>query len=213
MGFWERRVLPHLIEKACRSSEIKEERARVVPRARGRVLEVGVGSGLNLAFYDPAKVTELCGVDPSEPLLSRARERARDVQLKTNLVRGSAEALPFDDASFDTVLVTYSLCSVTDVARALSQMRRVLAPEGHLLFIEHGLSPEPDVARWQRLLTPAWRRVGGGCRLDRDIRGELRDAGFTLDDVSAHYGESPKWLGFTCEGAASKNRPGGPEAA
>lgn len=204
MGFWERHVLPRLIEKACRSTEIKEERGRIVPRARGRVLEVGVGSGLNLAFYDPAKVTELCGVDPSTPLLDRARVRAGAVEIKSTLVHASAEALPFDDASFDTVLVTYSLCSVTNVARALSEMRRVLRAEGQMLFIEHGLSPEPDVARWQRLLTPAWRRVGGGCCLDRDVRAELRAAGFFTADVSAHYGESPRWLGFTCEGSATK---------
>lgn len=203
MGFWERRVLPRLIEKACKSSEIKEERQRIVPRASGRVLEVGVGSGLNLAFYDPEKVREVVGVDPSQPLLDLARVRAKDVELDTTLQRASAESLPFGGASFDTVVVTYSLCSVADVGRALSEMRRVLRPKGRLLFIEHGLAPEADVARWQRIITPAWRRIGGGCRLDRDVRAELRAAGFTLDDVSAHYGDSPRWLGFTCEGSAT----------
>jgi ubiquinone/menaquinone biosynthesis C-methylase UbiE len=203
MGIWERRVLPHLIEKACRSSEIKEERGRIVPRATGRVLEVGVGSGLNLAFYEAGKVSEIVGVDPSAELLTKARERASDLTMPWTLLPGSAEALPCDAASFDTVVVTYTLCSVSSVAAALAEMARVLRPSGHVLFIEHGRAPDPDVVRWQRLITPFWRRVGGGCHLDRDIRAELLSAGFALDDVAAHYGESPRWLGFTVEGSAS----------
>lgn len=202
MSWWERRVVPWLIEKACRSEEILEERKRWIPRAHGEVLELGVGSGLNLAFYDPERVSRVVGIDPSAPLLAKARERAAEAKVPVELALAPAEQLPFGDQTFDSAVVTYSLCSVDDPARALAEVRRVLRPGGELLFVEHGLAPDPGPRRWQRWLTPAWSRVGGGCHLDRDIAGMLRDAGLVSDDLAATYTAGPRWLSFTYQGTA-----------
>ena len=202
MSLWADRVLPLLVEKACRSTAILEERRRWIPRAHGDVLELGVGSGLNLAFYDAAKVARLTGLDPSAPLLARAATRVAKAPVPVELVRGHAEALPFPDAAFDSAVITYSLCSVEDPARVLAELRRVLRPDGELFFVEHGLAPDARTRRWQRGLTPVWRRIAGGCHLDRDIAAILRDAGFVSDDLSAAYADGASWLSYTYEGTA-----------
>jgi len=168
----------------------------------GEVLELGVGSGLNLAFYDTARVAKVTGIDPSAPLLERARPRAAEAAVAVELVEAAAEQLPFADASFDSAVITYSLCSVDDPACALAELRRVLRPDGELVFVEHGLAPDPATRRWQHRLTPIWRRLGGGCRLDRDISGLLRGAGYQLDELSAAYSDGARWLSFTYQGLA-----------
>lgn len=201
---WDARVLPGLVERACRSHAILEERKRWVPRASGHVLEVGVGSGLNLDFYDAQRVTSLIGLDPSGPLLKRARVRAASAPVPVELVEGDAQAMGFDRGRFDSVLVTYSLCSVEDPARALAEIRRVLTPNGRLIFVEHGLSPDPSTQRWQHRLTPLWRHVSGNCHLDRDVKRELEEAGFAFDEFAADYGEDgPRWLSFRYQGIAT----------
>jgi ubiquinone/menaquinone biosynthesis C-methylase UbiE len=202
-GFWDMRILPFLVEKACRSRTILEERRRAIPRAANHVLEVGVGSGLNLAFYDPARVTDVVGVDPSAPLLDRATLRARAARLPVELVRGSAEELPFDAGRFDDVVLTYTLCSVAHPARALAEMRRVLKPGGRLIFVEHGLAPDARPRRWQKRITPSWRRLSGNCHLDRDVASELEASGFAVLEMNAAYTGAPRWLTFTYEGIAS----------
>lgn len=202
MSLWADRVLPHLVEKACRSAAILAERKRWVPRAHGDVLEVGVGSGLNLAFYDASKVSKVTGLDPSAPLLARAASRVSTAPVPVDLHRGYAEHLPFPDRVFDSAVITYSLCSVEDPSRALAELRRVLRPGGELVFVEHGLARDASTRRWQRWLTPVWRRVGGGCRLDRDIAALLRDAGFHSEDLHAEYSEGAHWLSYTFEGTA-----------
>jgi ubiquinone/menaquinone biosynthesis C-methylase UbiE len=201
-SFWANRVLPHLVEKACRSTAILEERKRWVPRAHGNVLEIGVGSGLNLPFYDGAQVTKVTGIDPSAPLLARANRRATDAPFATELVCGHGERLPFESHSFDSAVVTYSLCSVDDPIAVLAEVRRALRPEGELLFVEHGLARDAATQRRQRMLTPVWRRVAGGCRLDRDIGCLLDDGGFEVADLSADYAEGAKFLSFTYAGTA-----------
>jgi ubiquinone/menaquinone biosynthesis C-methylase UbiE len=202
VSLWADRVLPWLVEKACRSGAILEERKRWVPRARGEVLEVGVGSGLNLAFYDAATVSRVTGLDPSAPLLARARRRAEEALVPVELTRGHAEQLPFADHAFDSAVITYSMCSLADPARALAELRRVLRPGGELVFVEHGLAPDTRIARWQRRLTPVWRRLGGGCHLDRDIAAILRAAGYRTDDLHAGYSEGARLLSYTFEGTA-----------
>ncbi|MBA3819814.1 MAG: class I SAM-dependent methyltransferase [Deltaproteobacteria bacterium] len=207
-GFWDARVLPALIERACRSHAILEERKRWVPQASGDVLEVGVGSGHNLALYDPARVTSIMGLDPSVPLLDRARARASSALVAVELIEGDAQRLPFAAARFDTVMMTYTLCSIPDPARALREIRRVLRPDGQLVFIEHGRAPDASTYRWQRRLTPVWRRIGGNCHLDRDVKCELDEAGFACADLAADYSEEgPRWLSFTYQGIARVERP------
>ena len=201
-SLWGDRVVPWLIEKACRSAEILEERKRWIPRARGEVLELGVGSGLNLAFYDARTVTRVTGIDPSSPLLARAAVRARQAPVEVELVQASAEQLPFPDRAFDAVVVTYALCSVADPARALAEVRRVLRPGAELVFVEHGLASNPGPRRWQRRITPAWARVAGGCHLNRDIAGLLRAAGLHSDDLVTGYTAGPRWLSYTYQGTA-----------
>ena len=202
MGLWARYVLPVLVEKACRSSAILEERQRWVPRAHGQVLELGVGSGLNLAFYDPARVEHVTGIDPSPALLARAAQRVGSAPVPVELVACGAEKLPFPDAAFDSALVTYSLCSVAEPALALAEVRRVLRPGGELIFVEHGLASDVGTQRWQHRLTPLWRRVGGGCHLDRDLPAILRAAGYHHDELQAAYAEGASWLSYTYEGIA-----------
>jgi ubiquinone/menaquinone biosynthesis C-methylase UbiE len=202
MPLWSDRVLPHLIDTACRSRAILEERRRWIPRAHGRVLEIGIGSGLNLVFYDPDRVERIIGIDPSPPLLARAEVRARKTEVPVELVEAAAERLPLPDASFDSAVITYTLCSVADPVHALDEIRRVLRPGGELVFVEHGLAPDPGPRRWQRRLTPVWRRVSGGCHLDRDIPELLERAGYQLDELAAAYVPGARWLSFTFEGSA-----------
>lgn len=177
---WDARVLPWLVEKACRSTTILAERKRWVPEAAGCVLEVGIGSGLNLAFYDPGRVTRVIGIDPSAQLLARARARVADAPVPVELVEAALESLPLPDHHVDSALMTYVLCSVGDPPRALAELRRVLRPGAPLYFVEHGRAEAPSTRRWQARVTPAWRAVSGNCHLDRDIAGLLRAAGFAL---------------------------------
>lgn len=197
MGIWEDHVLPYLVEKACRSHAILQERERIVPRATGDVLEIGVGSGLNLAFYDAERARSVVGIDPSRPLLERARRRADEARVRVSLIEASAERLPFADARFDSAVLTYTLCSVADPARALAEIKRVLRPGSRLFFVEHGLAPDDGPRAWQRRLTPYWRKVSGNCHLDRDASRDLVRAGFVVDELATRYDEGPRWLSFT----------------
>lgn len=191
MGLYSKYVLPHLIHLACGSRPIMRQRSKVVPQARGRVLEIGVGSGLNLPFYDSAHVTEIHGLDPAPELAARARRAASGIPMDVEFVVASAEEIPLEDTSFDTVVVTYTLCSIPDLGAALREMRRVLVPDGSLLFCEHGLAPDPGVERWQDRINPVWKRVAGGCNLNRDIPELLRVSGFDTTHVESMY--IPGW--------------------
>jgi SAM-dependent methyltransferase len=180
---WDRGVYPHLLERVCGTRAIAAERARWVPQARGEVLEVGVGSGLNLPLLDPRRVTSFVGLEPSPPLLARAA--ARTTRVAATLVAGTAEAMPFDAARFDTVLLTYTLCSVDDPERALAEIQRVLRPGGTLVFVEHGAATSARRLRWQRRLTPLWRVVSGNCHLDRDVPRLIEGARLAITELDA----------------------------
>ncbi|MEO7092935.1 MAG: class I SAM-dependent methyltransferase, partial [Polyangiales bacterium] len=200
---WDERVYPHVLDRVCGSGSIAVERQRCVARATGHVLEVGVGSGLNLPLFEPPFVEDVFGVDPSAPLLARAAARPRAVPVE--LQQAVAEALPFDAERFDTVIFTYTLCSVDDPAKALREARRVLRPGGRLLFVEHGRSPDPAVARWQRRLTPLWRTVSGNCHLDRDVVHEIEAAGLVVDEIGGYQSHHrPGRLSFAYVGVASR---------
>ena len=180
---------------------VAERRAALVPQAAGSVLEIGIGSGHNLPFYSAA-VTRLQGVDPSAPLLAMARRKLDRVTFPVELVCQSAESLRLDARSIDTVVTTWTLCSVPDPLQALREIRRVLKPEGRLLFIEHGLSPDPKVHAWQRRLNPLWRRIGGGCNLDRRVDELIRSVGFRIAELRTTYLPGPRPMTYTYEGQA-----------
>jgi ubiquinone/menaquinone biosynthesis C-methylase UbiE len=202
MGFDEKMVLPRLLDLAMRNSRLADYRQETIRAARGVVLEIGVGSGLNLPLY-AAVVDRVFGIDPSPELLDHARKRMADALVPVTLVRASAEQLPFVNADFDTVVMTWTLCSIPDPSAALAEMRRVLKPGGRLLFVEHGLSPEPGIIRWQRRLTPCWKRIGGGCHLDRKMDDVIRAAGFRVDTLKTGYMRGPKTWTFLYQGTAT----------
>jgi ubiquinone/menaquinone biosynthesis C-methylase UbiE len=202
MGFYERWIVPRLLDLAMRNRLLDDYRQRTIETARGLVLEVGVGSGLNLPLYGSA-VTRVVGLDPSPELLRLASNRTADAVVPVSLLRGSAEHVPFRDAVFHAIVITWTLYSIPNPIAALTEMRRVLRPGGRLIFVEHGLSPEIRTARWQHRLTPYWRRISGGCHLDRKTDDLIRSAGFEIDAVETGYLKGPKPWTFMYQGVAT----------
>ncbi len=205
MDLYRHSILPRLIDWVMGQETLAEFRSRVVGGARGRVLEIGIGSGRNLPYY-AAAAGEVVGVDPSPELLAMARRStaaaSRPVTLPVTFVEQTAERLPFADESFDTVVVTWSLCSIPDPSAALREARRILKPGGELRFVEHGLAPAPGVQRWQHRVTPLWSRCSGGCHLDRRMDDLIRAAGFHITDLTKRYLPGPKIMTFMYEGTA-----------
>jgi ubiquinone/menaquinone biosynthesis C-methylase UbiE len=201
MSLYDRFILPRLIDLAMRSSEATRYRAATLAEAEGRVLEIGIGSGLNLPFYGSG-VREIVGVDPSAALLRMAAPRAAMASVPVSLVNRGGEELPFADASFDVAVTTWTLCSIKDAPAALAEMRRVLKPGGRLLFVEHGRAPDPGVAKWQTRLNPLWRRCAGGCNLDRPIAELIAAAGFRIERLETGYARAPRPMGFMYQGSA-----------
>ena len=201
MSFYQSRVLPYLVHMSMRQEGLSPYRRRVAAAAEGCILEIGVGSGINLPYYSERAV-QVVGLDPSTKLLSMAREAMRKSELRVELLHGSAETIPLPDNSVDTVVTTWTLCSISDVVRALSEMRRVLKPEGRLLFVEHGLSPDAKVRFWQNRLTPLWKRIGGGCHLNRPIGEMVQGAGFHIERMDTGYMDGPKPMTYMYEGIA-----------
>lgn len=202
MGFYAQYVLPRIIDLAMRNEETARVRAAWIPHARGEVLEIGIGSGLNLAFYS-SEVKHVYGVDPSVELQRIARKRARPGPMKVEFLSQSAEnPLPLANASIDTVVVTWTLCSIANAPNALQQMKRVLKPSGRLIFLEHGRAPDPGVAAWQDRLTPVWKRIAGGCHLNRKIDELIMGAGFRLAELKTCYLPGPRPMTYTYQGFA-----------
>lgn len=199
MGFYERRILPRLIHFSMRQKQLVPLREQLVAGARGRVLEIGVGSGLNLPFY-PREIEILLGLDPSADLLQMAKRHADWVHFPVELSEGHAEDIPLEDRAVDHVVMSWTLCSVADPGRALAEIRRVLRPGGSLLFIEHGRAAEPRVSRWQDRLTPLWRRVAGGCHLNRKMDDLVQEGGFAIEHLDTGYIRGPKIMTFIYEG-------------
>ena len=203
-SLYDRFVLPRLLKCACSSPVVRKQRAKVVPPAAGRVLELGIGMGLNLGFYDPGKVESVTGVDPAPELRAAAAAAPRDPRLTISVLEGTAEALPFDAASFDCVVCTFTLCSVHGPAQALAEARRVLKPGGRFLFCEHGLAPDPDVVKWQRRIEPVWKRIAGGCHLTRPVTSAIEAAGFRVTRRDQMYvPRTPRFAGWNEWGEAA----------
>jgi len=192
MNWYDRHILPHLIDIACGMGAVMKTRAQVVPLAEGRVLEIGIGSGLNLSFYDPAKVSAIVGVDPSAEMQKLAQQRAAQISIPVEMIALELGQIQAATASFDSIVCTFTLCTIPDAHAALKEMRRVLKPGGKLLFSEHGLAPDLPVVRWQNRLTPIWKPLAGGCHLNRDIPALLRDGGFHIEQIENRYLQGPR---------------------
>ncbi|MFM0084809.1 class I SAM-dependent methyltransferase [Paraburkholderia sediminicola] len=200
MDFYNNVILPRLCHLAMRNRRLVPYRERVIGGAQGRVLEIGIGSGLNLSFYR-APVTDIVALEPAPALIAMAR-RSVHPPIRVSFIEGSVEAIPLDDHSIDTVVTTWTLCTIPQVATALGEMRRVLKPGGRLLFVEHGLAPDESVRRWQDRLTPAWACFSGGCHLNRPIRTIIERAGFRCERLETGYMPGPKPMTFIYEGSA-----------
>ncbi len=203
MSIYDKLLLSPLTDIVCGLPAITANRRMVAPLAEGVVLEPGIGSGRNMAHYDKDKVRHVIGVDPSPELLKLARRRIGEAGVSAELIEHTAEELPLEDNSVDTVLLTYTGCSIPDVARALGEFRRVLKPSGRLLFCEHGRSHEHRVARFQDMLNPAWRSLAGGCHLNRDTRRLLEEAGFEVEQCRNFYSPPrPRFISYHYLGSA-----------
>ena len=187
MGFYENRVLPHVIELACGTKPISKQREKIVPRAEGRVLEVGMGSGHNIPFYDPDRVEMVWGLEPSEGMRRKAQVRLAQAPFEVEWLDLPGEEIPLDDDSADTVLLTFTLCTIPDYRVALAQMRRVLKPGGRLLFSEHGAAPDSGVRKWQDRVNPIWKKVAGGCNINRQVPEAIKEAGFAIQELDTMY--------------------------
>ena len=204
MSFYDDKVLPHLINCACSSPPILGLRKKVVPKCEGRVLEVGMGSGINLQFYDPAKVEHVWGLEPSEGMRRKAQKNLSASSIDVRWLDLPGEQVPLEDNSVDTVLLTYTLCTIPDTQAALAQMRRVLKPGGKLIFCEHGKSCDDKVCKWQDRINPFWFKIAGGCNLNRKIDHLIASAGFDIQTMDAFYvKKTPRFAGYTYMGEAS----------
>ena len=204
MNPYERYVLPKLIDVACSTGNVMKARSKIVPQARGEVLEIGMGSGLNLSFYDAKKVSSIVGVDPAAQMQALARQRAADIRIPVEMIAADVQGIHAETNRFDTIVMTFTLCSIDDPIAALQEMARVLKPEGRLLFIEHGLAPDTSVERWQHRLTPFWKPMAGGCHLDRDIPALIRAGGFVIDELSEAYLPGPRPMSYVYSGVAQQ---------
>jgi ubiquinone/menaquinone biosynthesis C-methylase UbiE len=206
MSFYQEHIVPHLVNLAMSNRELVPYRERVLAAAEGRVLEIGIGAGANLKFYPP-RAREILALEPSAKLITMARSAARKFSTRSaavNFMEASAEGIPLDSSSVDTVVMTWTLCSIPAPLKALREMRRVLKPGGQLLFVEHGLSPDAGVRKWQNRLTPLWKRIAGGCHLNRPVSVLLENAGFHVTHLKTGYMKrGPKPMTFLYEGIAS----------
>ena len=203
MGLYNRYILPNLIDLIASTDSVMQPRSRVVPEARGRVLEIGIGSGLNLSLYDPTRVSEIVGVDPAAGMQRPARQRAAQIEIPVRTIALELGQIQAQDASFDSIVCTYTLCSIPDAAAALKEMRRVLKPGGKLLFCEHGKAPDPPVLLWQNRLTPLWKPLSGGCHLNRDIPALIEASGFDIRQIESSYLQGPRLITWTWRGWAN----------
>ncbi len=202
MSFYRERLLPHVIDAACAVRPVCKQRRKIVPQAKGEVLEIGFGSGLNLPHYRPAAVSKIWALEPSAGMRRKAQPALAGSSIDVEFIELPGEQIPLPDASIDTVVVTYSLCTIPDVLTALQEMRRVLKPDGRLLYCEHGVAPDADVTRWQHRLDPAWQRIAGGCHMGRDIPALLHAGGFDIKSDHRMYIPGVRILSYNYWGSA-----------
>ena len=203
MSLYEKYVLPKFLNCACGSKPVARQREKVVPLAEGKVLEIGIGSGLNLPFYDKTKVDEIWGLDPSEELSEMARAVAIQEGMEVNFISSGAEEIPLPDDHFDSVLITYTMCTIPEVKRANTEIRRVLKNQGKMIFCEHGAAPDDNIRKWQKRINPFWGKIAGGCNIDRNIPSLIQDSGFDIIEIEEMYlPNTPKIAGYNFWGYA-----------
>lgn len=203
MNFYDEHILPKVIDKACSSSSAQEKRRQLIPFAQGRVLEIGMGSALNLPFYNPNNVELIWGLEPSSKMRDLAKENINKSPINVKWLEFDEDEIQLENNSIDTAVLTYTLCTIPNWKEALKQIHRVLKPSGKLIFSEHGAAPDANVLKWQRRLTPVWKKISGGCHLNRPIHQYLDDSGFRMEYLKSEYTEgSPKILGFIYSGIA-----------
>jgi ubiquinone/menaquinone biosynthesis C-methylase UbiE len=204
MGMYERYCLPHLINCVCGLKDIRNQREKVVPLAKGRVLEIGMGSGLNIPHYKAENIELVWGLEPSEGMRRKAQANLKRAPFEVRWLDLPSEEIPLEDNSVDTVVLTYTLCTIPDWQLALHQMRRVLKPGGSLVFCEHGEAPDERVRKWQQRINPLWKKIAGGCHLNRPIPQYLQQGGFKINKIESAYIPGPRVLSFEHCGVASQ---------
>ena len=205
MGFYNKYILPKFINCACGSKPINYQRDKLVPYAKGIVLDIGIGSGLNIPFYNKSNINHLYGLDPSPELLETAMKVAKTHELEIEFLECGAESIPLPDDSIDTIVITYTMCTIPDISLSNAEMLRVLKPNGKLLFCEHGLAPDERVAKWQKIINPVWNRIAGGCNLNRDIPKLIESSGLKILEIEEMYlPNTPKFAGYNYWGIAKK---------
>ena len=203
MSLYEKYVLPKFLNCACGSKPVARQREKVVPLAEGKVLEIGIGSGLNLPFYDKTKVDEIWGLDPSEELSEMARAVAIQEGMEVNFISSGAEEIPLPDDHFDSVLITYTMCTIPEVMRANTEIRRVLKNQGKMIFCEHGAAPDDNIRKWQKRINPFWGKIAGGCNINRNIPSLIQESGFDIIEMEEMYlPNTPKIAGYNFWGYA-----------
>ena len=203
MSLYEKYVLPKFLNCACGSKPVARQREKVVPLAEGKVLEIGIGSGLNLPFYDKTKVDEIWGLDPSEELSEMARAVAIQEGMEVNFISSGAEEIPLPDDHFDSVLITYTMCTIPEVIRANTEIRRVLKNQGKMIFCEHGAAPDDNIRKWQKRINPFWGKIAGGCNINRNIPSLIQESGFDIIEMEEMYlPNTPKIAGYNFWGYA-----------
>jgi ubiquinone/menaquinone biosynthesis C-methylase UbiE len=202
MGIYKNYILPKIVDLVCSTKTVMHQRKKVVPLAKGRILEIGIGSGLNFPFYDSSNVEYVWGLDPSVQMRKMAEKRSVDIEFEVEFIGLSGDEIPLESNSVNTVLVTYTLCTILDLFHALNEMRRVLIPGGELIFCEHGLAPDEGVRKWQRIVNPIWKRMGGGCNLNRPIPDLIEQGGFKINNLETMYVPGWKPASFNYLGSA-----------
>ena len=203
MSLYDKYVLPKFLNCACGSKPILRQRQKVVPLAEGKVLEIGIGSGLNIPFYEKSKIDEIWGLDPSEELSAMARIVADQESIEVNFISSGAEEIPLPDDHFDSVLVTYTMCTSPEVLRANQEIRRVLRAGGKMIFCEHGEAPDENIRKWQKRINPFWGKIAGGCNINRKIPSLIQDSGFDIVEMEEMYlPNTPKIAGYNYWGYA-----------
>lgn len=203
-AFYDKNILPRLLNWACGQGPIQKQRQILIPKAKGKILEIGAGSGLNLPFYNTETVENISAIEPSEALRKMCQKQIDRSPVEVILSDAKAENLPYSADEFDSVILTYTLCTIAEPQKALAEIKRVLKPDGHLYYCEHGKAPDRFTLALQRIINPIWKHFAGGCHLDRDIKQLLLSENFQLDEhTEAYLEKTPRFGGYNYWGVAS----------